>query len=181
MAEQAEGTTARTARTVSVIVGGMVVALIALLAFSGGGSDDTAADNRLLGRRVPPLAGPTLAGDAYDIDDARGRWVLINFFATWCGPCIAEHPQLVELETWGAETGQLELVSIVFDDDPDNVADLFDQLGGTWPVMDAPQTVVDFQLRRVPESFLVNPDGVVVAHVVSGVRAEQIVDEIEGT
>jgi cytochrome c biogenesis protein CcmG, thiol:disulfide interchange protein DsbE len=165
-------------RTAALAVGVVVVSLITLLAVSGGGDFDDVEANRLLGKKVPVLVGPTLDGANYDIDNARGRWVLVNFFATWCAPCRAEHPELVALEAWGAETGQLELLSIVFDDDPQNVSDLFAELGGSWPVMDAPATVVDFQLRRVPESLLVNPDGVVVAQFISGVRADQIIAEI---
>jgi cytochrome c biogenesis protein CcmG, thiol:disulfide interchange protein DsbE len=164
------------ARGISAAVGVVLFALIVLLAVSGG--DEEESSSRLLGNRVPSIAGTTLSGDTFDIDASRGRWVLVNFFATWCAPCIAEHPDLVELETWGAETGQLDLVSIVFDDDPENVADLFDQLGGDWPVLTAPQTVVDFQVRRVPESFLIDPNGVVVGHVISGVTAEVVVNEI---
>lgn len=168
-----------TARTAATVVGVVLVGLIALFAFSDRATDDTT--NRLLGARVPVIEGETLSGGSYDIDDARGRWVLINFFATWCGPCIAEHPELVELESWGADTGQLELVSVVFDDDPQSVADLFDRLGGSWPVMESPETVVAFQLRRVPESFLVSPDGQVVAHFVSGIEADQVLEVVESS
>lgn len=165
-------------RKVSIAVGVFIVALVALLAFSGGG-DGGNERNRLLGRRVPQISGPTLEGGTYDIDAARGRWVLVNFFATWCGPCVAEHPELVELEAWGAEGGQLELLSVVFDDDPQNVAELFAELGGSWPVMNSPRTVIEFGLRQVPESFLVNPDGVVVAQFISGVEAQQVIAEVD--
>ncbi len=171
------------ARTAAIGVGIVLAALIALFAFGGGfggTTSDEAADSPLLGRRVPAIAGTSLEGEAFDIDQLRGQWTLVNFFATWCPPCIAEHPELIELETWGAETGQLSLVSIVFDDEPDNVAELFDELGGSWPVLNAPGSVVDFQIRRVPESFLVNPDGVVVARAISGIDADAIIDQIEG-
>lgn len=174
-------------RLVAGAVAIVLVGLIVLLAFGPGTDDD--AGSALLGQRVPAVVGVPLAASpadaasssGYDIDQARGRWVLVNFFATWCPPCVAEHPELVELEAWGAETGRLELVSIVFDDDPEQVAEFFERLGGGWPVLDAPSTVVDFQIRRVPESFLVGPDGLVRAHVISGVEADQIKAQIEGS
>ena len=168
------------ARITAAAVGVVLVGLIALFAFGDPGDSGGTDASRLMGRRVPAIAGATLDGGEFDIDGARGQWVLVNFFATWCAPCIAEHPELVKLEEWGDENGSLQLVSIVFDDEPENVRELFDQLGGSWPVMNAPGAAVDFQIRKVPESFLINPDGVVVAHVVSGVTADRIISEIEG-
>ncbi len=169
------------ARNSAIVVGGVLVGLIALLAFGAPGRDNETAASQLLGRRVPAISGPTLDGGTYDIDLAAGRWVLINFFATWCAGCITEHPELVALDQWGATNGELELVSVVFDDQPENVAALFEKLGGTWPVLNAPSTAVDFQIRQVPESFLVNPDGVVVAHIISGITADQVIGQIEAS
>lgn len=165
-----------TARITSGVVGVIVLAMVVLLAF--GGTTDDSESSRLIDKRVPAVSGETLAGGFYDIDSARGRWVLVNFFATWCGPCIDEHPDLVELETYGADSGSLEVVSIVFDDDPDNVANLFAELGGSWPVLSDPTLAVTFQVAQVPESFLVDPNGVVVAHVTGGIEADDIVQVI---
>ncbi len=169
------------ARIAAGAVGLVLVALIALFAF-GGGSDDLAS-SRLLDKRVPAVKGDTLAGGTYDIDSARGRFVLVNFFATWCPPCIAEHPDLVELEAYGAETGNIELVSIVFDDDADKVEALFGELGGSWPVLDdsSATLAVTFQVAQVPESFLIDPNGVVVAHLTGGIEADDVIAAIEGT
>ncbi|MEZ5375525.1 MAG: TlpA disulfide reductase family protein [Acidimicrobiales bacterium] len=170
----ASGSTGNTARTISIVVGVVVVAFIALLAY--GGTNPTQASSRLVDKRVPAVQGETLAGGTYDIDSARGRWVLVNFFATWCPGCIDEHPDLVELEQYGNETGAIEVVSIVFDDDPDKVAELFAELGGSWPVLaDDGQLAVTFQIAQVPESFLVDPSGVVVAHATGGIKADDII------
>ncbi len=166
-----------TARITAIIVGLIVVALIALLAFGGPGTD--AASSRLVDKRVPAVAGETLDGGTYDIDAARGRWVLVNFFATWCPGCIDEHPDLVEIEQYGIDTGAIDVVSIVFDDDPDKVAQLFDELGGSWPVLDDPKLAVTFQIAQVPESFLIDPSGVVVAHATGGIKAEDILAVIQ--
>ncbi len=171
------GSSGNSARIISSVVGLVVVGLIALLALGGPGTD--VATSRLVDKRVPALQGETLDGGTYDIDAARGRWVLVNFFATWCPGCIDEHPDLVELEQYGKDTGAIEVVSIVFDDDPDKVADLFAELGGTWPVLnDSGQLAVTFQIAQVPESFLVDPSGVVVAHATGGITADEIIAAI---
>ncbi len=166
-----------TIRRIALTVGVVVASLVALLAFAGASSD--APSSALLGQRVPLIKGETLAGESYDIDASRGRWVVVNFFATWCPPCIVEHPELVRLEQWGQDNGELDIVATVFNDTPENVADFFVDNGGSWPVLGDPSTPIDFQIRRVPESFLVDPFGVVRAHYTGGITAEQILGDIE--
>ncbi|MEL6984122.1 MAG: TlpA disulfide reductase family protein, partial [Actinomycetota bacterium] len=134
----------------------------------------------LIGTRAAPVAGEILGGDGtFDIDDHRGSWVLVNFFATWCPPCVAEHPDLVELETWGREN-DLQLVSVVFNDPPDAVTRFFQERGGTWPVIDNPTVAVDYRVSQIPESFLISPAGQVVVHVEGQLAASEIIRTIEG-
>lgn len=164
-------------RWTALAVGVVVVALIGLLAF---GTDERLdGASRVLGERVPPVVGTTLDGELYDIDDARGQWVVVNFFATWCGPCINEHPELVAFDEWAEETGRAELVAVVFNDPPDVVAEFFATNGGDWPVLDEPSLPLAFQVSQVPETFLVAPSGVVFQQYRSEITAEVLIDVIE--
>lgn len=156
----------------------VVLGLVALFAV-GSGEDEDAGTSDLLGGRVPLVAGSTLDGGTYDIDDARGDWVLVNFFATWCPGCIAEHPELIAFDEWGEETGRAEVVAVVFNDPPDAVASFFSENGGDWPVLDEPSVPVAFQVSRIPESFLVSPSGQVVQHVRGEVDAAALISAIE--
>ena len=165
------------ARLASIFVGVVLVGLIALLAFAG--EDEEGGVNSLLAQRVPEVAGVTLGGGRFDIDDHRGQWVLVNFFATWCPGCVNEHPELVELERWGQANGQLQLVSVVFNDPIDRVEAFFAERGGTWPVLDAPSVPVEFQVAQIPETFLVSPSGQVVLHVEGEVAASEVIRVIE--
>lgn len=167
-----------TARLTAAIVGACLLGMIALFTFSG--ADLGPERSRLLGLRVPELSGETLDGEIYDIDNSRGNWVLVNFFATWCVGCVREHPELVELEDWGANNG-LDIVSVVFDDDSDRVEQFFQQRGGTWPVLQDPSSAVKFQIALIPESFLVSPSGVVVQHAIGGLEADEIIAVIEAS
>ena len=169
-----------TARIVSSTVGAVLVGLIVLFAFAAGGGDDDNQVSELLAQRAPSIAGTTVTGEPYDIDDHRGSWVLVNFFATWCPGCVNEHDDLVALESWGANGGDLELVSVVFNDPVDRVEEFFDQRGGTWPVLeDRGGTSGDFGVLQIPESFLVSPAGQVVLHVEGEVTADEVVRIIE--
>jgi cytochrome c biogenesis protein CcmG/thiol:disulfide interchange protein DsbE len=169
---------------IAVAVGVVLVALIVLLATRDPAGDRT-NDSPLIGRIAPPVAGQTITTDGnYDLDLQRGQWVVVNFFATWCIPCIQEHPELIEFSRRHAELGDASVVSVVFDDDAEGVQDFFRENGGDWPVVDGGDVILDWAVAAVPESFLVDPDGRVVARLTGGVTADgldALLEEAQGS
>jgi cytochrome c biogenesis protein CcmG/thiol:disulfide interchange protein DsbE len=163
-----------TARRTAIAVGVVVAALIAVLAWGGG--EEVESQSPLVGNRVPSVVGTDLDGTDYDIDDRRGSWVVVNFFATWCPPCVAEHPELLAVADWGRARGDVEVLSVVFNEpDPEPVRQFFAQRGGDWPVIyGAPSVPIDFQVAQIPETFIVTPGGQVVAHLPGEVTAEEV-------
>lgn len=155
----------------AAVVGVVLVALIVVLA-TRDPAQERVGDSPLVGRAAPPLSGTTLDGEPFDLDRQRGRWEVVNFFATWCVPCREEHPELVEFARRHAPAGDAGVVSVVFDDDADDVAAFFEENGGDWPVVDGEQVILDWAVAAVPESYLVAPNGVVVAKITGGVTAD---------
>ena len=150
------------AKVGTVVVALLLVGLIALLA-TRDDDDSASAASPLIGRFVPELEATTLDGATFDIDATRGRWVLLNFFASWCIPCENEHPELVEFSERHSD-GSAMVVSVVMGDTAENARAFFQARGGDWPVMvDAETAPARFVVLQVPESFLVSPAGVVVA------------------
>lgn len=159
-------------RWIAVVVAVVLVGLIVLLATRDPAGDRT-NDSPLIGRIAPPVAGETITtGESYDLDLQRGQWVVVNFFATWCIPCIQEHPELIEFAERHAAAEDASVVSVVFDDRADQVEDFFRENGGDWPVVDGDEVILDWAVAAVPESFLVDPDGRVVARITGGVTAD---------
>jgi len=152
------------------------VALLVLLLATSEPSSERAADSHLLGEAAPLIEGATASGDWFDLDELRGRWVVVNFFSTSCVPCIVEHPELVAFAESHAATGDASVVSIAFDDSADNVTAFFEANGGDWPVLvaDTGGIAVRYGVTGVPESYLVAPNGSVVAKIVGGVRAADL-------
>lgn len=167
-----------TARWVSLGVGAVLLLFVGFLFTRETGERSTRSE--LLGQLVPPVVGETLAGDTFDIDDHRGEWVVVNFFASWCAPCKQEHPQLVEFDARHSATGDASIVSVAFSDAEEDARAFFEELGGDWPVLtqDTGGIGIDFGVTGVPETYLVAPDGTVVANWVSEIDADSLDDTI---
>jgi cytochrome c biogenesis protein CcmG, thiol:disulfide interchange protein DsbE len=180
-ADDDELVTARRGRTgliVSAIVAVVAVAFVAVLATREPGTD-RAADSPLIGQAAPALAGRTLDGDTFDLADSQGRWVVVNLFATWCGPCRQEHPELVAFDE-AHEGDDVELVSVLFDDRAGRARDYFAENGGEWPVVLDPNGSIAFGygVTGVPETYVVAPNGRVVAKLIGGVTRQGLDDVI---
>jgi cytochrome c biogenesis protein CcmG/thiol:disulfide interchange protein DsbE len=159
---------------------GVVLALFVVVLATRDPATNRTVDSPLLGKPARALAGESvLDGEAFDLRDAEGRWVLVNFFATWCEPCRKEHPELVRFSQDHQVADDARVVSVVFEDQADDVERWFRDNGGDWPVVDSPDgsIVVDWSVSGVPESYLVDPSGGVRAKIVGGVDAEKL-DEL---
>ena len=137
-----------------------------------------AVDSPLIGRPAPEVVAQTLEGATYRLSSDRGRWVLVNFFATWCVPCRLEQPELVRFFERHQATGAATVAMVIYDDDASAVKRFQADNGGVWPVLRDPagRLALEFGVGKVPESFLVSPDGIVVAKIVGGVRAAAVED-----
>ncbi|MCX7620872.1 MAG: TlpA family protein disulfide reductase [Acidimicrobiales bacterium] len=155
---------ARLAPWIAAMVAVVLVAFIVVLATRKPASE-RAVSSQLIGKRVPAFTGTTLTGETYDIDARRGKFVVVNFFATWCVPCRLEHPELVKFSERHKQIGDAEVVSLAFDDSPDNIRTFFAEAGGDWPVIadGTGSTILDFGVSGVPESYVVAPNGQVIA------------------
>ena len=160
----------RTTLWVAVAVGLVVAMLVGVLATRRSASDTVAA-SPLVGQPAPEVEGPDLDGATVRLSDLRGRYVVVNFFATWCVPCRREHPELARFSE-RASGPEASVLSVIYDDRPEDVRRFFRERGGEWPVVDDSGSKVDYGVRGVPESFLVDPGGTVVARLVGGVTAE---------
>ncbi|MBK9179337.1 MAG: TlpA family protein disulfide reductase [Acidimicrobiales bacterium] len=156
----------------TVLVG--LLAFVAVLATRDPGSG-VSADSPLLGEPAPLIEGSTVDGQPFSLADETGRWVIVNFFATWCVPCRQEHPELVAFTNrQAAEGGDAEVVSVVFDDQPDEVRAFFAEEGGDWPAVTDPdgRIALEYGVAGIPESYLVDPNGFVVSKIVGGITSD---------
>jgi cytochrome c biogenesis protein CcmG, thiol:disulfide interchange protein DsbE len=154
--------TARWVALVALVVGAALVALLA----TRPQQTATEVDTPLVGQSAPGIAGPTLSGGSFDLAALRGRWVVVNFFASWCPPCQQEQPELIAFAYAHRAPGAAALVGVVFDDSASTARSFMRSTGGTWPAVIDPggQIALDYGVRGPPETFIVSPQGTVVAH-----------------
>jgi cytochrome c biogenesis protein CcmG/thiol:disulfide interchange protein DsbE len=127
----------------------------------------------LLGKAAPAAEATTIDGEAVKLSELRGKWVVVNFFATWCVPCRIEHDELKRFHDAHQAAGDGSVVGVIFSDSAQAVKEFRTDEGGTWPMLVDPKgsIALNFGVSGVPESFLIDPDGIVRSRILGGVRA----------
>jgi len=154
--------------TARFIAGAVLVVLVvvAVVAATRPSYQATQVASPLEGRPAPALSGTTLTGQRVSLTDYRGRYVYVNFFASWCPPCQAEEPNLVAFDfTQQRSADGAALVSVVFNDTDAAAARFVATMGAEWPaVADHDGTIANaYGVGSPPETFLIDPHGTVVA------------------
>ena len=108
-----------------------------------------------------------------------GRYTLIDFWASWCGPCRREMPVIKEiLDQYGPKG--LDVIGVAVLDKPEDTAKAIEELGISWPVMiDAQNIPTDlYGIMGVPSVILVGPDGIIVSRDRHGDELKSIIAEV---
>ncbi len=147
----------------------ILLAVLAAVLISRGG----ASVGGSIGSQAPSFELMDLDGETVRLADFRGRPVVVNFWASWCGPCVEEFPLLQEAAAAHAPDG-LALIGIVYRDNADAARSFMQEMGADWPtVMDPGETVADEFgiLAGPPETFFIDAEGTVVARQIGQLAA----------
>lgn len=158
--------------------GVLVVAavLVAVLSTRPAASEQV-ANSPLLGKPAPRLSGHTLIGEKeVSLASFRHRWVLVNFFASWCTVCQTETPEL-ERFYYSRPGGRRPVVlGVLYGDTLADGIRFTRSEGATWPSVSDPGGSIasNWGVGSLPRSYLVAPDGRVVACILGGITASQL-------
>ena len=130
---------------------------------------------------APDFTLESLDGKNMRLSDLRGKAVLLNFWATWCGPCKIETPWLVELQReYGAQG--LQVIGVAMDDSSkDDIAKFAHDMGVNYPVLLGKEAVGDAYggVPALPESFFIGRDGKIVDRIIGLKGRGEIEDSIK--
>jgi len=148
-----------------MVIGLTLVFLVVFASRFGSDPDYVAA--AVVGAQMPSLELQRLDGrGTVDFDDLRGSVTVINFWASWCSSCRAEHPDLIKTaaayESWG-----VRFVGVSFQDRDDAAIAMLDELGWGYDyVVDSDsRAAIAFGVRGVPETYFIDRNGVIRARI----------------
>ncbi|HZQ57537.1 MAG TPA: TlpA disulfide reductase family protein [Acidimicrobiales bacterium] len=172
----------RTALYTAVAVAIVFAAFVGVLA-TRKSALDRQVRSPLLGQVAPAITGTSITSGAnVTLASLQGKYVLVNFFASWCVPCQHEQPQLVK---WAHEAPSHAIVGVLFSDTPAPAKKFLAGNAGDWPALNdaSGQLALNYGVRGPPESYLLDPQGIVIAKFVGEVTAtglDRVVSLAEG-
>jgi thiol-disulfide isomerase/thioredoxin len=120
-------------------------------------------------------------GKRHALDAYKGKWVLVNYWATWCPPCLVEIPDLAALHT-DKKNNLVVLGIAVSYQNPNQVIDFARQQGIPYPVILGDDKVIEQigPVRGLPTTYLYNPQGKLIAYNIGLLSEEAVKKYIAG-
>lgn len=136
---------------------------LTLFLFSGCGPDQAGKTRAVVGQPAPTFDLTDLYGKKWSLADLRGQVVFLNFWATWCQPCLQEMPSMAALNQRMAGK-PFQMITVLYNDRPEYAWNLVKKTGYTFPVLlDGDGTVSNrYGLTGVPETYIIDSQGVLV-------------------
>jgi thiol-disulfide isomerase/thioredoxin len=124
---------------------------------------------------TPTLIVDTVDGGKFDLKEHRGKWVIVNYWATWCNPCLKEVP---DLKAFANSRDDVELVGLAYEEiDKQEMLDFLAAHAMDYPiaVIDVYTPPADFDMPRgLPMTYLIAPDGKVAKQFLGPITSEEL-------
>jgi cytochrome c biogenesis protein CcmG/thiol:disulfide interchange protein DsbE len=156
----------------ALIVGALIVTpLLVVLALSFG-KDPRAIDSPLVGKTAPTFVLQDLDGQLVSLEELRGQPVVLNFWATWCQPCVVEHPVLVASAQ--RYKGQARFIGVIYQDEPEDIRKFLSQRGSWGPTLQDSdgKVAIAYGVYGAAETFFISSEGVIARKVTGAIHPD---------
>jgi len=169
----------RTITVASLVVLALCVALTVFLGTRRPVGDATTVQSPLLGKFAPSVEGTELDGGHFDLRDDRGDIVVVDFWASWCGPCVAEAPNLSSF-AWRERHDKVKVIGVVFDDSVSAARAFQTHYGSLYPSIVDPNGDIanSYGVTSPPTTFIVDGQGRVAATLLGPASTAQLVGAV---
>lgn len=156
----------------------LVVPLVGLLAVSFR-FDPKIVESPLIGKPAPDFTLQDLDGNVVSLSELRGTPVIINFWSTWCPPCIQEHPLLEQAAQ--AYRGRIHFLGVIYQDEPATIQRFLDERGEWGPSLVDPENrvAIAYGVFGPPETFFIDSEGTIVDKVIGGLYPQYLRNALE--
>ena len=149
----------------------IATAFIFISLFFGLNKKDKTLNSPLLNKPIPEINLDSLKNEKLNESDFKKEILLVNFFASWCVPCIVEHDFLFELK----KQKPIKIYGINYKDDIKNLEIWLEKLGNPYSKIGIDKTGItgiNWGVNGIPESFLIDKNGI-IRHKINGVIDEK--------
>ncbi len=146
-----------------LVVGAILVLPLVWVLGMGLGKDPKRIESPLVGKPAPAFELVDLAGNTVRLEDLAGKPALINFWSTWCVPCVYEHPVLVAAARRYRD--RVQFIGVIYQDEPTTIRAYLARSGAWGPSLIDPtgRTAIAFGVYGVPETFILDRSGTITA------------------
>lgn len=131
---------------------------------------------------APNFTLETFDGQTINLSDLRGKVVFINFWASWCGPCRSEAPELQAAWEHYQDSGDVVFMGVAYADNGPRSVEYLEEYGITY--FNGPDlgTRISeaYHIRGVPESFIIDREGNIAQFIYAGLERDQLIHMIDG-
>ncbi len=130
---------------------------------------------------APDFTVTTLDGGTFTLSEQRGTIVILNFWASWCGPCREEAPALERISQRYGD--QVQVIGITYNDQPNDSRAFIDEFGITYANADDPRAEISqrlYHIQGVPESFVIDQNGEIANFMYAAVNEAEMIAIIDG-
>jgi peroxiredoxin len=127
---------------------------------------------------APAMSMKPIDGEPLELNALKGKIVVLNFWATWCGPCVKEIPDLIELAEQGRDQGVI--VIGISDEDETKIRNFTEKRGVKYPMVSGAGWPAPFhQINAVPTTFVIDGDGMIRSKLIGSRSLEVFQAEVE--